>query len=236
MAMRAGIRDEVRQIDPFDDLERTTRADVLAWIDSGAELCRVQKPATPPKHLISYFVVVDGEYVLLVDHLNAGLWLPPGGHVEPDEHPRDTVRRECMEELFLEAGDVADLCPIFVTVTETVGNAPGHTDVSLWYVIRGSRGWVVEWQGTIVAFAIGNSENGSIWALFTEPDHEGQGYGRQLHDITVAWLWEQGHRQLWLTTEQGTRAERFYRAAGWKRIGEDSGDEVRFGLEKPGQP
>lgn len=102
-------------------------------------------------------------------------------------------------------------------------------------VTETGRGWVVEWQGGIVAFAIGNSESGSIWALFTEPGHEGQGYGRQLHDIMVAWLWEQGHRQLWLTTEPGTRAERFYRAAGWTRIGEDSGDEVRFGLEKPGQ-
>ncbi|MEE3919135.1 NUDIX domain-containing protein [Micromonospora sp. BRA006-A] len=27
------------------------------------------------------------------------MWLPSGGHVEPGEHPADTVRRELREEL-----------------------------------------------------------------------------------------------------------------------------------------
>jgi GNAT superfamily N-acetyltransferase len=95
------------------------------------------------------------------------------------------------------------------------------------------RGWVVELQGEIVAFAVGNSVSGSIWALFVEPGHEGNGYGRQLHDVIVAWLWEQGHHQLWLTTEPGTRAERFYREAGWRRVRADPGGEVRFELKRP---
>lgn len=94
------------------------------------------------------------------------------------------------------------------------------------------RGWVVEVEGTIVAFAIGNAANGSIWALFVEPGHEGQGYGRQLHDIMIAWLWEQGHDRLWLSTDSGTRAERFYIAAGWQRVGVTDGGEVRFELQR----
>jgi GNAT superfamily N-acetyltransferase len=100
-------------------------------------------------------------------------------------------------------------------------------------VEKAGRGWVLERQGEIVAFAIGNSENGSIWALFVEPDHEGKGYGRRLHDIMVAWLWEQGHHELWLTTESGTRAERFYQQAGWERVGMTPGGEVRFELKRP---
>ena len=72
--MREHIRCAVDGITPLDALERDTQTDVLAWIDSGVELCRVQKPATPPKHLIAYFVVVDADYVLLVDHINAELW------------------------------------------------------------------------------------------------------------------------------------------------------------------
>jgi GNAT superfamily N-acetyltransferase len=95
------------------------------------------------------------------------------------------------------------------------------------------RGWVVELQGNIVAFAVGNSVSGSIWALFVEPSHEGKGYGRRLHDIMVAWLWEQGHHQLSLTTEPDTRAERFYAEAGWKRAGLAPAGEVRFELERP---
>lgn len=94
------------------------------------------------------------------------------------------------------------------------------------------RGWVVELDGNIVAFAIGDKADGSIWALFVEPGHEGKGYGRQLHDIMIAWLWEQGHDRLWLSTEPGTRAERFYEAAGWRRVGLTSRGEIRFELER----
>lgn len=136
--MRAAIRKEVEQIEAIDEFESRAQVDVLDWIDSGIELCRLHKPATPPKHLISYFAVVDGDYVLLVDHINAGLWLPPGGHVEPGEHPRETVRRECREELGIEAHELL-AGPLFLTVTETVGRTAGHTDVSLWYVLKGNR-------------------------------------------------------------------------------------------------
>lgn len=96
------------------------------------------------------------------------------------------------------------------------------------------RGWVVELEGNIVAFAIGDTSTGSIWALFVAPGHEGKGYGRQLHDIMIAWLWEQGHDRLWLSTEPGTRAERFYSTAGWRRAGVTSSGEIRFELERAG--
>ena len=93
------------------------------------------------------------------------------------------------------------------------------------------RGWVIELEGNIVAFAVGNAATGGIWALFVEPGHEGRGYGRQLHDAMVAWLWQQGHDQLWLTTEPGTRAARFYEVAGWRQVGETA-DELRYELRK----
>jgi hypothetical protein len=32
----------------------------------------------------------------------------------------------------------------------------------------------------------------------------------------VHWLFEQGASQLWLNTSPGTRAQRFYEAAGWR--------------------
>jgi 8-oxo-dGTP diphosphatase len=136
--MRSAIRAEVESIEPLDALEHAHCADVLAWIDSGVELCRLQKPATPPKHLVSYFVLVDPEHVLLVDHRNAQLWLPSGGHVEPGEHPRATVARELREELGLELeGSVES--PLMLTVSNTVGLTAGHTDVSLWYVVHADR-------------------------------------------------------------------------------------------------
>ncbi len=136
--MRDVIRSELAAIVPFDALEREHWADALTWVDSGAELCRVVKPATPPKHIVSYFAVVDGEHVLLVDHRNAQLWLPPGGHVEPGEHPRSTVLRELQEELgFLPNHEIGP--PLMVTCTPTVGLTAGHVDVSLWYVVRAQK-------------------------------------------------------------------------------------------------
>lgn len=92
------------------------------------------------------------------------------------------------------------------------------------------RGWVIEADGAIVAFAVGNASNGSIWALFVEPGQEGRGYGRQLHDVMVRWLWEQGLETLWLTTNPGTRAQRFYESAGWKYVGPGPHGEVRLEL------
>ncbi len=99
---------------------------------------RIKKPDNPPKHLVSYFVVVHRDYILLVDHINARLWLPSGDHVEPNEHPKDTVKREAYEELQIEADFILDY-PLMITCTETVGSTAGHTDVSLWYVLKGNR-------------------------------------------------------------------------------------------------
>jgi len=139
--IREHIRSLVEGIDPHDDAEREHIAETLAWIDSGAPLFRVQSPDKPPKHLVSYFALVDPEQrsVLLGDHIKAQLWLPSGGHVELNEDPADTVRRESREELSKEAVFVRGHDrPLFLTSTVTRGLVPGHTDVSLWYVIRGS--------------------------------------------------------------------------------------------------
>ncbi|MGE0623212.1 MAG: NUDIX domain-containing protein [Pseudomonadales bacterium] len=136
--VRHSIRAEVESIQPFDEVEARSKSQVLDWIDTGVELCRLEKPAKPPMHLVSYFLVVDGPHLLLVDHINAKLWLPTGGHVEPEEHPRDTVVREALEELSLGASFLCEH-PVFLTVTETVGLTAGHTDVSLWYLLQGDR-------------------------------------------------------------------------------------------------
>ena len=43
------------------------------------------------------FVVWRGR-ILLHKHAKLGMWLPPGGHVEPDEIPDDAAVREVREE------------------------------------------------------------------------------------------------------------------------------------------
>jgi len=144
-SIRGQIRAEILSINPFDELERLHVNDALAWVDSDAGLFRINKPAMPPKHLVSYFAVVDYDHILLVDHKNAGLWLPAGGHVEPGEHPRATVVREIQEELgWIPAQPIE--APLMITCTITTGRTAGHMDVSLWYVVYGNRTQKLEYD------------------------------------------------------------------------------------------
>ncbi len=95
------------------------------------------------------------------------------------------------------------------------------------------RGWVVEEEGEVAAFAIGNLITGNVWALFVRPESEGRGYGRQLHDATIEWLFAAGADRLWLTTEPGTRAQRFYETAGWNLVGTTDQGELRYEKQRP---
>lgn len=99
------------------------------------------------------------------------------------------------------------------------------------YLESRGRGWVIEADGTVVAFAIADSRDGSLWALFVDPEHEGKGYGRSLHDAAVTWLFELGHDRVWLTTSPGTRAQKFYERAGWTDVGAAPHGERRFELD-----
>jgi len=131
-----------------------------------------------------------------------------------------------------EARDVAAIQRVRASVRENrlVSTVISDDDVRRAIEVTG-RGWVIECDGEVVAFAIGNAIDGNVWALFVHPNHERRGYGRRLHGVMTAWLWSRGLPRLWLTTETGTRAERFYEAAGWERVGPTSRGEVRFELE-----
>lgn len=56
----------------------------------------------PPDGITKHFTVatfvVHRAHVLLHPHRKLGLWLPPGGHIEPHELPDDAARRETLEE------------------------------------------------------------------------------------------------------------------------------------------
>lgn len=138
---RTAVEAALLAIEPWDATEGAHRDDALNWVRSSAPIWRTERPATPPKHLVAYFLLVDPALglCLLVDHRKAQLWLPTGGHVEPGEYPTSTVTRECREELGIEAVPMKGLSsnPLFVTETTTVNVDAGHVDVSLWYVCRG---------------------------------------------------------------------------------------------------
>ncbi|MCC6388071.1 MAG: NUDIX domain-containing protein [Dehalococcoidia bacterium] len=132
--MRAETRALIAAMAPGDAAEAADLRYVLDWIDSGARIWREGGAADPPVHLVAYVAPVDfaRETLLLVDHRKAGLWLPPGGHIEPGEAAESTAAREAEEELGMDVrGHLRG--PLLLTVTRTVGAGPRHTDVSLWF-------------------------------------------------------------------------------------------------------
>ncbi|HEX8275833.1 MAG TPA: GNAT family N-acetyltransferase [Longimicrobiaceae bacterium] len=89
------------------------------------------------------------------------------------------------------------------------------------------RGWVAEFDGRIVGFAVGDLARRNVWALFVDPTSEGRGAGRRLHDAMMDWMFAAGAEGVWLGTDPGTRAERFYRTAGWRYAGAQENGEAR---------
>lgn len=130
-------------------------------------------------------------------------------------------------------GDIAGMHRVRLAVRENRLTSSAITQADYVPAIEETgRGWVIEDAGGIVAFAVGNAVTGNIWALFVDPAHEGRGHGRSLHDAMVRWLWSQGCKRLWLTTQPGTRAQRFYEAAGWRPAGDAAHGEVAYELAR----
>lgn len=127
---------------------KTTWDRARSWAASGADLYRGGAADVPPTHLVVYFAPLtpNRQQILLVAHRKAGLWLPPGGHVEPGEEPWATVTREAAEELHLAAtpSPITGPAPVFVTVTRTRGHPP--TDVTLWFCLDVSPGQITSYD------------------------------------------------------------------------------------------
>lgn len=124
--------------------------------------------------------------------------------------------------------DTAELWRVRYAVTENRLTPGRISDAELHAHLEDhGRGWVVELATApalrIAGFAIGDARDGNIWALFVDPPWQGRGIGRRLHDTMVAWLFEQGHARLHLGTQRGSRAEAFYRRAGWRPLAEPPG-------------
>jgi GNAT superfamily N-acetyltransferase len=90
--------------------------------------------------------------------------------------------------------------------------------------------WLWEEDGKVLGFSAADTRDGTIFALFIDPAHEGRGIGRALFAKALDSLREAGHREGSLTTQPGSRADRFYQRAGWKVIGtSERGERIFLG-------
>jgi len=129
------------------------------------------------------------------------------------------------------AADIPAMSRIRLSVTENVLRDPSRVTVQMYedYLERCGRGWVAEVDGAVVAFSYADRVDGSIWALFVAPAHEGRGLAKSLLALAETWLFANGFSCIHLSTTPDTRADRFYKRQGWRR-GATSGREVAYCL------
>ncbi len=134
--------------------------------------------------------------------------------------------------IFREAivADIKQIQLVRNAVTENALSNPALvTDEDcLEFIINRGKGWVCEIDNQIVGFAIADLKENNIWALFVHPNYDKRGIGKQLHYLMLNWYFAQINKTVWLGTAPNTRAETFYRKAGWTEIGTHGKGEVKF--------
>lgn len=100
------------------------------------------------------------------------------------------------------------------------------------YIMNRGKGWVCEFDKTIIGFAIVDVQDQNVWALFVHPDFEAKGIGKKLHDQMLDWYFKQTNKTIWLGTAFNTRAERFYQMQGWTEAGIHGTKEKKFEMTR----
>jgi len=102
-----------------------------------------QEPGQITRDFAATTFVVHEQRTLLLHHRKLGRWLPPGGHIDPNELPDQAAIREVREESGLEVellaqgsalGEVRMLPQPYCILLETIG--PGHQHIDLIYFAR----------------------------------------------------------------------------------------------------
>ncbi len=134
--MRELVRRTVVERDPIDAAEHSSVTRFLAAFD---RLADPLDRRLDPVHVTGSAIVVGPRGVVLLRHKRLGIWLQPGGHIDPGEAPWDAALREAAEETGLDVAHQepdADGVPRLVHVDVHPGGR-GHTHLDLRYVLDG---------------------------------------------------------------------------------------------------
>ncbi len=125
--------------------------------------------------------------------------------------------------------DIPRLMEIRFAVQENRLSDPGSVtpDDCAAFIARGSV-WVSERHGRVVGFSASDTRDGTIWALFIDPPDQGRGLATGLLDLACTDLRQHGFATARLSTDPGTRAERFYLRHGWTALGLAPDGEMQF--------
>lgn len=117
------------------------------------------------RHFTVSGFLVDGDRTMLHWHKKLQLWLPPGGHIDPNEDPAQAVKREVLEETGISAEIVAhappynfrnvmQLPPPLSIIVADVGGDDPHQHIDIIYALRPIVG---------VAAVAAEADHGFIW-------------------------------------------------------------------------
>jgi GNAT superfamily N-acetyltransferase len=127
------------------------------------------------------------------------------------------------------SSDIEAMHRLRLSVRENrLGSSSGIDHGSYVPFVDGAAAWVAHRRQQLAGFAAVDRDTQTVWALFVAPDAEGQGVGSALLREMLSWAAGAGLDRLRLSTAIGTRAEGFYRAAGWREAGFTPQGELRL--------
>ena len=103
------------------------------------------------KEFTASVYIIAHQRVLLIHHPKLNKWLPPGGHVEKNETPAETARREAIEETgwdiqFLSQENIhvhypnaTSIARPYLCLLENIpphGNLPAHQHIDFVYIAK----------------------------------------------------------------------------------------------------
>jgi 8-oxo-dGTP pyrophosphatase MutT (NUDIX family) len=129
------VRAAVAERRPVDGREARSHHRMLVAL---GRLDRPFDQNADPTHVTGSAVIFGPKGVLLHRHKRLGIWLQPGGHIEPGETPWDAARRETCEETGLSVDfserDGAGRPPLLHVDVHDGGR--GHTHLDLRYLLE----------------------------------------------------------------------------------------------------
>ena len=107
---------------------------MLLLLEAPGDKDPLSRSSFDPGHFTASAFVLSphGDILLLIKHRKLGIWLQPGGHVDPEDSDlRAAARREVAEETGLtELQDLSEKTPVLDVDVHLIPERPGGTEPS----------------------------------------------------------------------------------------------------------